>query len=117
MKKHEYKVTKESIEEKIRTLDEELKNLRVLYINANRLFNTGDRVMITIPETKSVFSDKVFHERVEYGYFSHYKVNFYCDIVPYIYKENKNGSQSKHMLYFNSSTASISKANNHDIHA
>ena len=116
MKKHEYKLRKESILEKIIALEEELKSLKVLYINANRLFNAGDRVMITIPESKSVFSDKVFPEKVEFGYFSHYEVNFYCDIVPYIYKENKNGSQSNHRLYLNSSIASISKANNHDIH-
>ena len=115
MKKHEYKLRKESILKKIIALEEELKSLKVLYINANRLFNTGDKVMVTIPESKSVFSDKVFPERVEYGYFSHDEVNFYCDIVPYIYKENKNGSQSKRRLYFNSSTAIMSKANNHDI--
>ena len=116
MKKHEYKLRKESILEKIIALEEELKSLKVLYINANRLFNAGDRVMIAIPESKSVFSDKVFPEKVEFGYFSHDEVNYHCDIVPYIYKENKNGSQSKHRLYLNSSTASISKANNHDIH-
>ena len=116
MEKHEYKLRKESILEKIIALEEELKSLKVLYINANILFNSGDRVMITIPESKSVFSDKVFPEKVEFGYFSHDEVNYHCDIVPCIYKENKNGSQSERRLYFNSSTASISKANNNDIH-
>jgi hypothetical protein len=81
MIKQEYIELEKEINSKIYNLRESLKIAKEKYIEANKPFNIGDRVMC---QSKKMF-----------GYVTSFEISYNNEVRPICFKEKKDGTQSQ----------------------
>lgn len=85
MKKEDFKLEYEKLTDKMAVVHSERIALEKSYIEANKMFNIGDRV----------FSKK----EKSFGYVTGFVLNWNKDVKPTAVKEKKDGTKSKVSLY------------------
>jgi actin-like ATPase involved in cell morphogenesis len=85
MGKQEYIELEKEINSKIYNLRESLKIAKENYIEANKPFEIGDRVMCQSKKT--------------FGYVVSFEINYSNEVKPVCFKEKKDGTQSQIKMY------------------
>ncbi len=88
MKKLDYQEQKAQIEDSIKALTEEKTRLTNLYIELNKKFNIGQKVVVTAP-----------NETEHIGFISKIFVGYKADVEYKFFKCKKDGTPSKHELW------------------
>ncbi len=98
MEKEKYKFQKQSISEQINYFQNQRRDLDSKYIEENKMFEIGDRIM---------------DDKQNFGYVYGFEIDYADDVRPKAYKEKKDGTPSKHSMYI-SHYSSVILANKED---
>ena len=98
MKKEDYQKEKELIKNEITALQEKLKKTESAYIEANREFEIGEKVVVIYKKHKHHRYGEVPEESFPAFVIGH-EIDYNNNVVPVLNKCKKDGTMSKHRYY------------------
>lgn len=104
MNKSDYQIEKKGLDEQLSQLRENVKSLNSEYIEDNSEFKAGQKVELTIPESKS-WNDKIFPEYKEIVFIGGYEISYGDNVTPWFWKCKRDGNQSKHKVWIRKYTS------------
>lgn len=117
MEKLNYQNAKKSIESSIDALKKQLQELTNDYIESNKTFVEGSKVLITteaqpyykLNPVSNKVSEYVTKEEARFAFIVGYEVDYNHNVVPLLKKCKKDGTISKNNDYFNKRADTITE--------